>query len=49
MEEEIKRLREIGWTWKAIGVCFGISASRAYQIGTDYFEKKEEEKEGYEE
>lgn len=35
-EEEIIKLRSIGWSWSAIGSSFGISRSRAHQIGSGY-------------
>ena len=35
-EIKIKELREKGWSWGAIGVHFGISRSRAHQIGSGY-------------
>lgn len=31
--EEIRKLREIGWTWTEIAKHFGISPQRAQQLG----------------
>lgn len=35
-KEEVLKLRNKKWSWLAIGVYFGISRSRAHQIGSGY-------------
>lgn len=42
--KEIKKLRELGWKWEAIGYYFRISKTRACQIGKEKKNSKEYKK-----